>query len=93
MSCLTQGREGLGVLIAIMRENRVVTLVLAFTRHTGARLAELGFLFILLAGAWLAAASRPKASTLRLAGGTVGGLGLALGGLLVIIAIHWGHFG
>ena len=76
-----------------MRENRVITLVVAFTRHTGVRLAEVGFIFILLAGAWLAAASRPKDSSLRIVGGIVVGVGLALGGLLVIIAIHWGHFG
>ena len=66
-------------------------MVLAFTRHTGVRLAELGFLFILLAGAWLASAqiSKVKDGTLRV----VGGVAFALGGLLVIIAIHWGHFG
>jgi hypothetical protein len=79
----------LAVFIPSVRENRVVMFVLGFTRHTGVRIAEVGFLFILLAGAWLAAASRPKASTLRI----VGGVGLALGALLVIIAIHWGHFG
>jgi hypothetical protein len=55
------------------------------------RIAEVGFLVILLGGAWMAAASvrNFKAGTLRV----VGGLGLAAGAVLVIIAIHWGHFG
>ena len=64
-------------------------LVLAFTHHTGVRLAEVGFLFILFAGGWLAASARLEAGTYRV----WGGVGLALGGLLLIIAIHWGHFG
>ena len=65
-------------------------LLLALTHHTGIRLAELGFLFILFAGGWLAAASvgRLKSSTLVI----VGGVALGLGALLLIIAIHWGHF-
>ena len=74
-----------------MRENRAITLVLAFTHRTGVRLAEVGFLFILFAGGWLAASAGFKAGTLRTWGGV--GLALTLGGLLVIIAIHWGHFG
>jgi hypothetical protein len=72
------------------RENGVNMLLLAFTHHTGVRLAEVGFLFILLAGGWLAAASvgRLKSGTLVI----VGGAALGLGALLLIIAIHWGHF-
>jgi hypothetical protein len=55
------------------------------------RLAELGFLFFLLAGGWLAAASvgRLKSNTLVI----VGGVAVGLGALLLIVAIHWGHFG
>lgn len=66
-------------------------LVLAFSHRTGVRLAELGFLLILFAGGWLVSAQIPrlKVGTLR----SVGGVALALGGLLLIIAIHWGHFG
>ena len=56
------------------------------------RLAEIGFLLILFAGIWLAAAQFPK-----LKFGTsrtiVAGVALALAGLLLIIATHWGHFG
>ena len=65
-------------------------LLLALSHHTGERLAELGFLFFLLAGGWLAAASvgRMKSSTLVI----VGGVGLAAGAVLLIVAVHWGHF-
>ena len=68
-----------------------MTLLLAFTHHTGVRLAELGFLFIFFAGGWLATASvgRFKGSTLRV----VGGVAVALGALLLIVAAHGGHFG
>ena len=34
--------------------------VLALTQHTGSRLAEIGFLLILFAGVWLAAAQIPR---------------------------------
>lgn len=67
-------------------------LVLAFTHHTGIRLAELGFLLVLFAGIWLTAAHIPqfKFGTART---IVAGVALAFAGLLLIIAIHWGHFG
>lgn len=62
-----------------------MTVVFAFSHHTGIRLAELAFLLILIAGVWLAVA--------RL-GRTVGaGVLLAVAGLLLIIASHWGRFG
>jgi hypothetical protein len=64
----------------------------ALSHHTGVRLAEVGFLLILIAGIWLAASQIPR---LRL--GTarmiVAGIALAVGGLLLIIATHWGGFG
>jgi hypothetical protein len=55
------------------------------------RLAEVGFLFILLAGAWLASAqvARFRGGTLRM----LAGVAFAVGGVLLIIAIHWAHFG
>ena len=70
----------------------MITLVLAITRHTGLRLAEVGFLLVLFAGVWLVAAQIPrlKMGTLRM---IVAGVALALGGLLLIVATHWGHFG
>jgi hypothetical protein len=66
--------------------------VLALTHHTGRRLAEIGFLLILFAGIWLAAAQLPafKFATTRT---IVSGIALAVAGILLIIAVHWGHFG
>jgi len=67
-------------------------LTLALTHQTGRHLAEIGFLLVLFAGIWLAAAQIPQ---LRLgtARTIIAGLALAVGGLLLLIATHWGHFG
>ena len=72
----------------------MVTLVsvLALSRHTGVTLAEVGFLLIVFAGIWLVAAQipilkMPKTRTI------VAGSALAIAGVLLIIATHWGHFG
>jgi hypothetical protein len=63
----------------------------ALAHHTGVRLAEIGFLLILFAGIWLVAAQIPalKFGTART---IVAGTALAVAGLLLIIATHWGHF-
>ena len=67
-------------------------IALAIAPHTGARLAEFGFLLILIAGIWLAAAEVPALNLGNLKG--IGaGLLLAVGALLLVIATHWGHFG
>lgn len=61
--------------------------------HAGARrLAEVGFLLILIAGLWLAAAQIPRFK-FPLARTIVAGVALAAAGVLLIIAVHWGHFG
>ena len=69
-----------------------MNLVLGFAHRTGVRLAEVGFLLMLFGGVWLAAAQLPqfRFATART---IVAGLALAVGGLLLIIATHWGHFG
>ena len=66
--------------------------VVALAHHTGRRLAEIGFLLILFAGIWLAAAQIPKFK-LATARTIVAGVAFALAGVLLIIATHWGHFG
>jgi hypothetical protein len=66
--------------------------VLGFSHRSGVRLAEVGFLLVLFAGIWLAAAQVPRFK-FAAARTIVAGLALAVGGLLVIIASHWGHFG
>lgn len=67
-------------------------LALAITPHAGARLAEIGFLLIVFAGVWLAAAQIPRLKMGRMRM-IVAGVALALAGVLLIIATHWGHFG
>ena len=66
--------------------------MLALTHHTGVTLAEVSFLLIVIAGLWLVAAQIPalKMSTART---IVAGVALAVAGVLLIIATHWGHFG
>jgi hypothetical protein len=62
------------------------------SHHAGMRLAEIGFLLLVFAGVWLAAAQVPRLGFAR--GRTiVAGVALAAAGVLLIIAIHWGHFG
>lgn len=67
----------------------LVTLAIAV--QTGTRLAEVGFLLVLIAGIWLVAAEIPALNVGNLKG--IGaGIALALAGLLLIITTHWGHF-
>ena len=60
-------------------------LVFNFTARTSMRVAEVGFLLMLIAGLWLLAAQFPlfKFSTART---TVAGLALTAGGVLLVIA-------
>jgi hypothetical protein len=60
--------------------------------QTGVTLVEVGFLLILFAGVWFVAAQIPafKIPRDRI---IVAGIALALGGLLLIIATHWGDSG
>jgi hypothetical protein len=63
-----------------------------FAHATGERLAEVGFLLVVFAGIWLTAAQIPqlKFGSARTA---VAGVALTIGGVLLVIATHWGHFG
>jgi hypothetical protein len=69
-----------------------MNVVFGLTHHAGIRLAEVGFLLVLFAGVWLAAAQIPQLK-LGTARTIVAGIALAIAGLLLIIATHWGHFG
>ena len=64
--------------------------IFAFTRHTGVRIAEIGFALIAIAGALLAITPVIRVGRL---GTIAGGLALAAGAVIVIIAIRWGSFG
>jgi hypothetical protein len=66
--------------------------VIAMSSETGRQLAEIGFLLILFAGVWLVAAQIPRLG-IRRARTIVAGAALAVAGLLLVIAAHWGNFG
>lgn len=72
--------------------NAAAMTVVALATHTGTRLAEVGFLLIVIAGVWLVAAEvlGDKWQRFRTA---VAGAALAVAGVLLIIATHSGHFG
>lgn len=73
------------------RKLAVVSL-LAFSRHAGARVAEVGFLLILFTGIWLTVSEVGPPILTRFRRVVVG-VALALSGALLIVATHWGHFG
>ncbi len=64
--------------------------VLALTRGTTVRLAEVGFLLILFAGVWFVVAEIQPLKLHRLRS-IVAGAALAAAGVLLIVATHWGH--
>lgn len=66
-------------------------IVLALAKHTGFQLAEVGAALAAIAGAPLVlAAVLPSANRL---GAIVGGVALAAGSVLLVIAMRWGKFG
>jgi hypothetical protein len=62
----------------------------AFTRHTGVRVAEIGFALFAIAGALLVVAQVVPGRRL---GTIASGASLAAGSVIVLIAIRWGSFG
>jgi hypothetical protein len=75
--------------------------LLAFSHSAGVRVAEVAFLLLLIAGVWIVSASLTRVEKTHTWHGVVvassrfrmivAGLMLACGGLLLIIAAHWGH--
>jgi hypothetical protein len=74
------------------RSNRV-TVVLGISHQSGVDLAEVGFLLIVIAGVWMVAAEILNPRRWGRVRHVVAGAALAIGGVLLIIATHWGHFG
>jgi len=70
-----------------------MSLVLGITKHAGVRFAEVGFLLLLIAGVWLAASEFLNSERWGAFRRVVAGITLAVSGVLLIIATHWGHFG
>jgi hypothetical protein len=66
--------------------------LLTISHQTSVRLAEVAFLLILISGVWLVAAEliSLRWQKMRI---VVTGAALAVAGLLLIIATHWGSFG
>ena len=67
-------------------------MVIGLTHHAGIRIAEVGFVLLVVGGVWLASGQflffgHGRARTV------VAGSAFAVGGVLLIIATHWGHFG
>jgi hypothetical protein len=62
------------------------------TSATGIKLAEVGFLLVVIAGVWLVAAEIPALGMKRFRT-IVAGTALVAAGVVLIIASHWGHFG
>jgi hypothetical protein len=56
------------------------------------RIAEVGFLLLVFGGVWMASGQLVSFGHGR-ARTVVAGVAFAIGGVLLIIATHWGHFG
>ena len=61
------------------------------THHDAIRIAEVGFALMAVAGGLVAVGA--LVSSRSTIWNAIGGLALAAGGVLVIVAAHWGHFG
>ena len=68
-----------------------MSVLLAMSAGTGRKVAEVGFLLLVIAGIWLAASQfqQPRWGVLRT---IVAGVAIAAGGVLLLVAVHWGHF-
>ena len=89
----TESPLALGLANAARRQNVDMNLLFDFSPHTGLRVAEVGFLLILIAGVWLAASVTLNPERWGKFRTTVAGLLLTIAGVLLITATHWGHFG
>jgi multidrug transporter EmrE-like cation transporter len=69
-----------------------MTIVMTLTHEASRRLTEVGLLFVIFAGVWLVAAEIPQLK-LGTAKTIVAGIALAIAGVLLIIAAHWGYLG
>jgi hypothetical protein len=75
--------------------------LIAFAHGSGVKVAEVAFLLFLIAGIWIVSASLTKVDRTHTWHGIVlasnrfrmivAGAMVACGGLLLIVATHWGH--
>jgi hypothetical protein len=66
--------------------------LLTLTAKASGRIAEVGFLLLVIAGIWLVAAEIPALRMAKVRR-IVAGAALAASGVLLLIAVHWGRFG
>jgi hypothetical protein len=66
--------------------------LLTLTVKASGRIAEVGFLLLVIAGIWLVAAEIP-ALRMSKARRIIAGILIAASGVLLLIATHWGHVG
>ena len=64
-------------------------MIALMSHHTGIRFAEVGYLLFVIAGVWLVAAEFQAERWGRIRHIVAGSL-IAVGGVLLIIAVHWG---
>jgi hypothetical protein len=64
---------------------------LAFSHHASVTVAEVAFLLLLIGGIWIAAAWLPENRRWMRFRMIVAGVLIAVAGLLLIIATHWGR--
>jgi hypothetical protein len=79
----------------------LVVRLIAFAHSGSVRVAEVAFLLVLIAGVWIVSGSLTKVDRTHTWHGivlassrfrmVVAGVLLACGGLLLIVATHWGH--
>lgn len=68
-----------------------MTLLVSISKHSAIRLAEVGFALAALAGGLLVLGAILPFG--RREGMFLGGLALAVGGVLLVVATRWGGFG
>jgi hypothetical protein len=67
--------------------------MVALSPNTTKTLAEVGFLLIVISGVWFVASEVLPSLKLAKLRRIVAGSALAVAGILLIIATHWGQFG
>jgi hypothetical protein len=67
--------------------------VFALASNTTKTLAEVGFLLIVISGVWFVASEVLPSLKLAKLRRIVAGIALAVAGILLIIATHWGQLG
>ena len=90
--CSTHSRRDWALQAGITGLGLTFTIDVCANYAAGLKLAEVGFLLIVIAGIWRHCVGDPELR-LHTARIIVAGAALTAAGVLLIIAAHWGHFG